>query len=248
MSIIESNPANEYSKMFDMFGIPEEQRNTDFFRIELGPDGKPYPIPTEININSRPYQLRDNGTAISKEADYVREDDFADVDTFVTSFGPRSIIHAIRTGGAVKIGADCELSDGVYIGNYSELGDEVKIGENSYISVRAKVGDNVKVGKRSRIGEHVQVSRDTLVGNNTRVESRSVLAARVILENNVNIWPKAVLGEAAVVQDHGLVGRESQIGHGSIVGKDARVKDGRKIKDGEFVAPHGYKPVRGDLY
>lgn len=137
-----------------------------------------------------------------------------------------------------KIGADCIVMEGAY------LGKNVEIGRGSVIMAGAVIGDGVKIGEFCKIYPNVAVYARTQIGNHVYIHAGSVIGSdgfgyahtkegkhikifhngNVVIEDEVEIGAncaidRAVFGETRIKRGS-KIDNLVQIGHNCLIGEN----------------------------
>jgi UDP-3-O-[3-hydroxymyristoyl] glucosamine N-acyltransferase len=260
---------------FSRCNIPAEHRTIDNFTIlevatgipvEGNDEGASYfcserqaelfPVPKQIGMHDKAYDLTPDGAVISRDAIYGPE----------AIAGARTIIHpSARVAGRTIIGKACiiegSLQDailgdsvtmhdfaraesGVSIGHSTEIGESttlhrgVVLGENVTIDSHTTISNGARVGNGTEIGKSALIWDDVLIG------SKAVIADEVHIDNDCVVGDRAELMEGVKLDTGATVGEDAhlypavKVRRGACVGANADVLPGLEIPEKKIIQPY----------
>ena len=130
-------------------------------------------------------------------------------------------------GQFLVVGEDCDIGDGVTIGNLVYIGKRVKIGCDVMVGSLVHLSDDCVIGNGSQIGGSTFLSPASVIGERCVIGPGATLTndrfPPVRRKTGIAAWAgvvledEAVLGAGAAVLSGVTIGRGSVVGIGSVV-------------------------------
>ena len=136
----------------------------------------------------------------------------ADVDATAT-IGPRTIVwHLAQIRENARLGADCIVGRGAYVGPAVVIGDRVKLQNYALVYEPARLEDEVFIGPAAVLINDVYPRSADVAGKVKRPADWDALG--VVIRHGASVGARAVIGAGVVV------GRWALVAAGAVVTKD----------------------------